>query len=87
MELAVSLPDDVIEVVAQRAASLMSEELQLQRSAWLDTRGAAEWLSTTEDAVRGLVRRRQIPVHRTPNGRLLFDRRELDTWVRSEARA
>lgn len=30
-----------------------------------------------------LVKRNAIPYHKAPNGRLLFDRRELDMWVRS----
>jgi excisionase family DNA binding protein len=53
---------------------------------WLDVEGAAAYLgNTTPDAIRAMVKRGQIPVHRTPTGRLLFDRRELDAWVRSEA--
>jgi hypothetical protein len=34
-------------------------------------------------AIRSLVQRGEIPVHKAPNGRLLFDRDELEQWVRS----
>ena len=53
-------------------------------SAWLDVAGAAAHLATTEHAIRGLVKRRQLPTHRTENGPLLFDRAELDAWARGD---
>ena len=37
---------------------------------WLNVEGAATYLATTEDAIRGLVKRRRLPVHRTETGRL-----------------
>ena len=45
--------------------------------------GAAAHTSLTHHAIRGLVKRRQIPFHRTKNGRLLFSAPELDHWVRT----
>ena len=44
----------------------------------------ADHLQTTEDGIRALVKRKRIPHHRGAAGRLLFDRDELDAWVRSE---
>ena len=52
-----------------------------QPAGWLDVAGAADHLSTTEDAVRALVKRNELPVQRTPNGRLLFRASDLDAWV------
>lgn len=50
-------------------------------SPWLNVAGAATYLATTEDAIRGLVKRGRLPVHRTETGRLLFRPEELDGWV------
>ena len=48
---------------------------------WLNVNGAADYLATTEEGIRSLVKRNAIPVHRTPTGRLLFRPEELDAWV------
>ena len=48
---------------------------------WLNVEGAATYLATTEDAIRGLVKRKRLPVHRTETGRLLFRPEDLDRWV------
>jgi excisionase family DNA binding protein len=48
---------------------------------WLNVEGAATYLATTEDAIRALVKRRRLPVHRTETGRLLFRPEELDAWI------
>ena len=48
---------------------------------WLNVAGAATYLATTEEAIRALVKRGRLPVHRTETGRLLFRPEELDRWV------
>lgn len=48
---------------------------------WLNVAGAATYLATTKDAIRGLVKRGRLPVHRTETGRLLFRPEELDRWI------
>ena len=35
---------------------------------WLNVAGAATYLATTEDAIRALVKRGRLPVHRTETG-------------------
>ena len=55
--------------------------------AWLDVDRAADYLSLSPGAVRAMVKREQLPVHRTPTGRLLFRPEELDAWVESGERA
>lgn len=57
--------------------------LPAQPAGWLDVPAAADYLATTEDAVRAMVKRGEIPVQRTPNGRLLFRADALDAWVTS----
>jgi hypothetical protein len=54
-------------------------------SGFMDTKTAAAFLSTSEPALRALCKRGQVPVHRTPQGRLLFDPDELNAYVRGEA--
>jgi excisionase family DNA binding protein len=80
-ELAVTFPDDLID----HLATLVADKLELAKAAgaegFLNVEGAAEYLASTPDAVRALVKSHRIPVHRTPAGRLLFDREELRRWV------
>jgi hypothetical protein len=87
--LMLTVPDGTLEALARAVADLVTRELAAKapaQSPWLDVAGAAGYLTgMTPDAVRGLVKRRQIPFHKTPNGRLMFDRHELDAWVRGEA--
>jgi len=68
--------------------SVIREEIQATTvaapSGWLSVKGVADYLDTTEDAIRALVKRKQIPHDRAPTGRLLFSRSELDQWVRGE---
>lgn len=80
----VSIEEDVRRVVAEEISRLLAT--LSASSAWLTAAGAAEHLATTEEAVRSMVKRRQIPAHRLPNGRLRFDRAELDAWARGGER-
>ena len=78
------ISDEFYETVAQHVASQLAE--MLGRSAeWLTVGQAADHLRTTEDGIRALVKRKRIPHHRGAAGRLLFDRAELDAWVRDES--
>jgi len=70
----------VVREEVERAMTMPRETTE-----WLNARSAAEYMDTTEEAIRGLVKRRQIPCHRSENGRLLFRRDELDVWAAGEA--
>jgi excisionase family DNA binding protein len=70
--------------VAERVSKLVLDALP-QATEWLTVAAAASYLATTEDAIRGHVKRAQIPCHRGAASRILFDRSELDAWVRGEA--
>lgn len=80
MEIELRVSDDDVERIARRVIELQGSGSS--PSAWLTVAGAADHLGTTEQAVRGLVKRNQVPVHRTESGRLRFSRTELDDWVR-----
>jgi hypothetical protein len=58
------------------------ESMSIRPVGFLDVDGAAGYLSTSPEALRAQVKRRQVPVHRTPQGRLLFDPAELEKYVR-----
>lgn len=79
----IQLTDDDVGRIAARLAEFMSDVPVRRETSWVDVHGVAAHLSMTPDAVRGLVKRRQIPFHRTENGRLRFALTELDRWVRS----
>lgn len=80
--------DELIEPLARRVAELVQAQSSERQdgSPWMDVAGAAAYLgNTTTEAVRALVKRRAIPFKKAPNGRLLFDRAELDALVRGGA--
>jgi excisionase family DNA binding protein len=76
------LSDNEIERVALRVVELL-DQAHGASGRWLDVAGAAEHLRLSEEAIRGLIKRRRLPVHKTENGRLRFSMTELDQWVRS----
>ena len=52
---------------------------------FLNVESAAKYLDTSQGAIRALVKRQRIPVHKTERGRLLFDPAELEAYVRGRA--
>jgi excisionase family DNA binding protein len=74
--------DEALLRAAHDGARLALAE-QDEPSPWLSVASAAQYLDTSQDAIRALIRRNQIPHHRTPEGRILFDRRELDDYARA----
>ena len=83
MIVEIQLSDDDVERLATRVVQLLNSSFAWRDRAWLDVAGAGAHLGLSEHAVRGLVKRRRLPVHRTENGRLRFSATELDDWVRS----
>lgn len=78
----IRLPERDIELIAARVAALILAADGPSRTSWLDVEGAAAHVGMSANAIRGLVKRRQVPFHRTPNRRLRFHAPELDDWVR-----
>jgi excisionase family DNA binding protein len=75
--------DEFYETVAQRVASHVAAILD-RPAEWLTVPQVAAYLRTSEDGIRALVKRGRIPHHRAA-GRILFERAEIDDWVRSDA--
>jgi hypothetical protein len=61
MNVEIRISDDDIERIARRIIELQAAAEGPRTTRWLTAQGAAEHLSTTEHAIRGMVKRRQIP--------------------------
>jgi excisionase family DNA binding protein len=82
----------LIDQILVRLADLVVDRLMARNdtdsadhvSAWLDARGAAEYLGIHRDTLRKLAAQRAIPTHQDgPGCKLYFRRDELDEWRRS----
>lgn len=56
-----------------------AEEAMVGR--FLNSKQLAAYIPRTEEAIRMLVKRGQIPHGRTPDGRVVFDRAAIDKWM------
>jgi hypothetical protein len=85
-QITVSLPEELVrrleDSIRQAVVDALADEQPVSSEGFLDVAGAAAFLRSTTSAIRSLVKRNAIPFHRAPNGRLLFDRGELEAWVR-----
>lgn len=79
----IELPDALVDELARRVAERIGAPAA--DDGFLDVKGAAKYLSTTEQAIRSMVKRVQLPCRRTPTGRIVFSREELRAWVMSGA--
>jgi excisionase family DNA binding protein len=81
--LTIELPEDLLETLARRVATLVSEQGLATVSRWLGVEEAADYLRTTPDALRKAIQRGQVPAHQPygPGTRYVLDRDELDAWV------
>jgi len=83
-----TLVDQILGRLADLVVDRLMERTHAQNSdratAWLDARGAAEYLGVHRDTLRKLAAQRAIPTHQDgPGCRLYFRRDELDEWRRS----
>jgi excisionase family DNA binding protein len=79
----INVSEEFLDMFATRVADIVAARLG-EHTEWLRVDQAAEHLGTTPNGIRALVKRGRIPVHRR-DGRLYFDRRELDTYIRGNA--
>jgi excisionase family DNA binding protein len=82
--LLADLDDDTLDALARRLAPRLAslpDSSGEPRSEWMDLSEAAEHLRCPKSRLYSLSSARRIPVHRD-GSRLLFDRTELDQWVR-----
>jgi excisionase family DNA binding protein len=81
IELRVTLPEDVVEEIARRAAEIVLDRLA-ERERWpefLSVGTAARYLDVSPERVRKLQARGELPYHQEgPGCRVLFRRQDLD---------
>jgi excisionase family DNA binding protein len=76
-----ALRDELVEQAAVRAAELLAEHVT-EPDGFLDVNGAAEFLVCPKSRIYALVSASRIP-HYKDGSRLLFDRGELQEYVRN----
>jgi excisionase family DNA binding protein len=79
-QVSLTLPPELIELVAQRAAEILAERSESAASPWLSLEGAAEYLGWPKQRLYKLTASNAIP-HRKHGNRVLFHRAELDQWL------
>jgi excisionase family DNA binding protein len=85
VNVSVHLSDDDLDRIAQRVVEMLAAPPATAGAppGFLDVKGAAEYLATTEDAIRAALKRNEIPCHRF-RGRVLFLPEELRAVVLGE---
>jgi hypothetical protein len=81
-ELALGIPAELVEAIAERAADLVTERVAQVEDGWL--RGAdriAAYVDAPPSRVYALASAGRIPIHRDGSA-LIARRSELDAWVR-----
>jgi excisionase family DNA binding protein len=78
--LALTLPAELVEQIAQRAAAIVAERQTPAASPWLDTKGAAGYLACGTDRIHDLVQLGKLHPRRDGR-RLLFRRDDLDAYL------
>ena len=79
--LASILAPDVLDALAEFVDERLANQTATHDAAtWLDRKAAAAYLS---GPISRLEKARDIPCHRW-DGRVLYNRRELDDWIRSQ---
>ena len=85
--LALTIPDELVDAVAQRVAGLLRQDRPRQEppSPWLDVDGACAYLRFSRNTLYRLTAARAIPCRKKAKGqRLRFHRDELDAWMREQ---
>jgi excisionase family DNA binding protein len=79
-ELGLTVPDELVDALAERVAEKLSAQLAPPASPWLDVKGAAEHLACPTSRVYDLVSLGRLDFRRDGR-RLLFRRSDLDAYL------
>jgi excisionase family DNA binding protein len=80
-ELNLTLPPELVEAIARRAAEIVgSKRLESERTPWLTLSEAADYLAWSKQRLYKLTAAGAIP-HRKHGNRILFRSDELDLWL------
>jgi excisionase family DNA binding protein len=77
----ITIPAELVEMLAEQ----LEERIRAsgRQARWLTVSQAVDHLGLSSNSIRALIKRKRIPHYRV-EGRILFDRGELDQWVRGE---
>jgi excisionase family DNA binding protein len=79
LPLTITLDSDQLDAIAQRVAAMLGPE-EPNPSPWLTVEDASGYLRLPKSRLYKLTAARAIP-HRKHEGRILFRRDELDSWL------
>ncbi len=79
--LEVSVPADLVDAIATRAAELAADMVAARPEPWIGVDAAAAFLACPRSRIYSLVSARRIP-HCHDGSRVLFKASDLDQWVR-----
>lgn len=74
-------PEGLQALVYESVRRALAEQVESPSPGWLTAAEAATAIGTTVDGVYKLTQRTDIP-HSRIGKKLMFDRRELDEWIR-----
>lgn len=77
--VAVVLDNETLRRLATQVAALIDAR---PLTHWLNMRTASEYTSLTEEALRTAVKRGKLRRHKGESGRIVFERSDLDTFMR-----
>jgi excisionase family DNA binding protein len=80
--IGIEVPKKLIDAIAERVVSLLSERVESEPERWIGVDQAAVHLACPKSRIYDLVSARRIP-HERDGSRLLFRRADLDEWVSS----
>jgi excisionase family DNA binding protein len=87
-EISVRIPAELLERLTAEVEERVLVRLEQAAEpwpGWLSVPTAARYLDVTEERIRKLVARREIPfAQEGPGHRLFFERAALDAWMRSQ---
>lgn len=75
-------PEDLADLIADRLVEKLNRN---DRPLWLSVSSASAHSSLSEDSIRGLISSGKLTAHRPLKGKILINREELDSLIRSGA--
>jgi excisionase family DNA binding protein len=83
MNLALELPEEIVERIAHRAAAIVAEQQPPATTPWLNTDQAAAYIAAPRGRIHDLVQLGRLQPRRDGR-RLLFRRDELDRYLEGQ---
>lgn len=78
--VSLTLPPELLESIAERAAELVAARAPAAPAPWMNVDQASHYLGIPKQSLYKLTSAKAIP-HAKPGNRLLFKREDLDAWL------